>query len=534
MQIFPELKGTEAPKPDYGTPWQRRVDEAIGFLSPSLQKKRMEARAEIARLKLNYEGGNSGRERRPIPPIQGSDDPLHQIQQIHLFQRAQDLMRNDGFATSIVEMFQTYCIGDLQYIPKVGTAAENQQYRDFFDEWMTTCDKRGRDSFVEMKKMAYAGFMTFGDHGEMDFHDENGGYQIQSVSGDCIGNPREVIINDRYIRGVIRDENGVPVGVRIFRRTLTDNYIFVRDVPYSIFTHYNPVQTSDEVKAKTPFHAVLNDLQDVREIENAWKMKIKWSSYKTGVFNVPNGGFPEDGLDRLNSREMHGRLSHMSPGQEMIGEPGFTVSMLENNTPSQNELDAVTNILGKICAGVSLPLPWVWVVMGLPGTYTRLISKRAERTFQFGRFGQRWLKRNALVKQKNNAILSGILTGRIPFTKNWNRGQFVFPAHPSMDEGYDSKSDIDEYTRGLRSSAEMAAKRGRWHGDVEEEITIETTEKIQRAVDIADALNARNPALKLTWKDIVNYLGSISPNAKSPGDLVAPEPDPGAKSGIDN
>lgn len=507
----------EPPPINYGSTWQRRLDAAVGFFSPAAQKQRMADRAAI-NLQLSYEGGVPTRLRNDPSPLRGPDSPTHQYQSIAMLRRAQDLVRNDGFFHSMVTMFQTYVIGDLQYFPQVGTKKENELYRNYYLEWMKRSDKTNRFHYIDQLKLAFMGFMANGDHGHADFHNEDGTYQIQDITGDCIGNPRELRISERYVRGVILDEDYAPEAVRIFRRTITDNYVFVRDIPLGLFTHFNPVETSDEIKAKTPFHGVLNDSQDIHEIEEAWKAKIKWAGRKTAVQNVPNGAAPEgSGLDRnFGDAAARGRLTDLAIGQEIYADPGFEINMVENRTPDTNEMDAVHVKLGKVAAALDVPLQFFWFFMGMPGTYARQIACKAQRTFEDGRFGQKWLQRTAIEKEKNNALFAGILRGEIPYTPNWSRGEFMFPPPSSIDEGNDTDADLSENRQGVTSKREIAAKRSRHWEDVADEIRAEAEEQIQDAIDIANDMNSKNPNLNMTWQDAMMYITSNSPNPKVP------------------
>lgn len=514
-----------APPLNFGAKVAKAVDSLVGVFSPSAAESRMAARDRM-RMRLTYDGGRPSRQREDAPFLRGPDSPMHQVQSVAMMSRGQDLLRNDGFIHAIVGMFQTYVVGDLHYIPNVGTRAENEAYRAYIDEWMYSSDKMGRFHYVDQIKMAIGGYMINGLHGQADFHNEDGTYQIQDVTGDSIGNPRQRIISNYYVQGIVLDENRRPVAVRLFRRTINDMYEFVAEIPLGIFTLYNPVETPDEIRAKSVFHPVMDSAQDMKELERAWKFKIKMASKKAIVHKPPNGMGPNGSeLDRdFGDATIRGKVTQMADGEEIIAEPGYTLEFPENNSPTSNEQEAVANVLGKITAGVDLPLQFLWLAMGMtvPGTMTRQISKRAERTFVSGRLGQQWLTRVALRKQITNALFSGMIRGDIPHTSNWSRGNFMFPAHPSTDEGNDTDADLKELAQGVKSRAEICARGGRFIGDVDDEIDAEAQGIIQRAVDIANNLNTKNPSLKITWRDTINYVMTMSPNAKSPGDLVAP------------
>jgi Phage portal protein, lambda family len=508
---------TKAFVPSFGTPFQRRLDSAIGTLFPSLGQKRMLARAATERLQLSYEAARSGRERPPAESLRGPDNIAHQYDSVRLIQRAEEMVRDSSFFGSIRQKFQNYVIGNLQYIPNVGDEATNEKYRRFFnDDWMPNSDSTGRFHFVDQVGFALTGAMAHGDHGFVHQHRDDGSFQIQNIEGVNIGNPRCLTMNPDIIRGVvIRD--GVPVAYQIFRQTITGMFQFEAEIPAEIFTHYNPVEWSDEYKAKTPFHAVLGDVYDVKDIEKAWKMKIKSAGYKTALVNTSNGAFPlgETSIDRGAGNTLTGgRLKMMEPGEELYSDPGTIISMIENNTPTQNEQDLIETKLAQIALALDMPLAFVWVSVGLPGTMTRLISKQAERTFQNGRFGQTKINRDVLTPIKNAALMSGIVTGAIPWVANWNRGTFLFPPHPSTDEGNESDSDLKENAQGVLSMAEICGKRGVYWRDTAQQIKHEAKQTISDAIEIAKQITAET-GVPVTWQDTITHIQMMGPNPKA-------------------
>lgn len=525
------------PKITFGTRFQQGLDGVIGTFAPKMQLQRMESRAKIARLH-QYAGAETGRERRPPRSLRNPDSLSAQSDGVQMIRRAQDLVRDSAFIGHLIRQYRIYVLGDLSYIPAVGDKATNRAYRDYWKNWMLAdnCDAQGRFHFIDFIQLMLAGVFTNGRHGAIHHHNHTEGtFKLQSVMGYNIGNPNTVYSNPRLIQGVELDDEGRPIAYHLYRLTISGMVQYVDTIPAIIFSCLNPVSSADEYVAKTPFHAVLNDAQDVYETDNAWKMKIKKAAYITAIYNTPNGAAPDANpndaegnlFDGGYMSPARGRVVQELPGQELIGPEGFNVEMLKNENPTNNETGYIDTKLAHIASALCLPLPFVWHMMGvsIPGTMTRLVSEQAKRAFQHGPFGQEWMERNFLNEIKNKALWSGIQRGLIPYVKDWDKGNFMYPAHPTVDVGRESKANLDENRQGMLSMAEICAERGRYWEDVDEELAQEALNKLEKARDVSFAFGEQT-----TYKDTLPLIQSMSPNPPSPGETgAAQEESPPAK-----
>lgn len=499
------------------------LDAIIGVLSPTSQERRMQARANVERLKLSYEAARPGRDRAPPESIRGPDNIGHQLDSIAMIARSEELARNSVFIGTLIERYKMHVVGNLQYIPTVGDRRTNDKYREFLNGWAKNCDITGRFHFVDQIGYGLSGSIVQGDHGFIHHHNDDGTFQIQNVEGENIGNPRQVVTTPNCIRGVVI-ENGKPVAYRIYRQTISSQFVFVAEIPAALFSHLNPVERSDEYKAKPAFHAVLNDAHDIRQIEKAWLKKIQWAGYKIAVVNTTNGAAPVPStnlLDTPTTSPVYGRAQGVSPGEVLYGDPGMQINMVDNKTPNANEMELVESKMAQIAAALHLPLPFVWVVMGMPGTYTRLIGEQASRTFQDGPRGQNWLKRVALEEIKNKALVSGIIRGEIPWTKDWNKGEWMFPARSSVDVGRESDANLKENAQGMRSMRRICTEDGVYWQDEDRQLAVEAQNKIELAIAKAADIKA-NTGVDLTWQDVMPHIQMMGPNPMPAPDKEAP------------
>lgn len=510
----------------FGTPLQQRIDSLIGTAFPGWQLRRMEARAAVNTKLHQYAGANTGRERNPPQPLRSPDSPLAQTDSHILQRRAQDQSRDNAFIGHLAKQYRIYALGDIQYIPNTGKRDVNQKYRDYWQEWMKTADVQGRFHLIDMMQLGLTGTIYNGRHGFIHHHNTDGTFQLQSVMGYNIGNPRAIYTNPQLVSGTVIDQGGRIIAYDLYRLGINGTVQFVQRVPAVIFSCFNPVESADEYAAKTPLHAVLNDAHDMKRVENAWMQKIQWAAFKTAVFNTPNGS-PPDGDPNGNALDgipggspANGRVRHQLPGEELHGEEGFNVEMVKNENPTNNEADYLLTKLAQIAMAVNLPLPFVWVMMGLPGTYTRLISEQAQRAFQHGPLGQKWMERVALNEIKKMAFLSGIIRGVIPWVENWDKGFFMYPAHPTVDVGRESKANLDENRQGIRSMSTITAEEGLYWEDVDQQLSAEAENKIRMAIAKAAEISA-DTGVPMTWTDVMPFIQSLSANPVSPSENQA-------------
>lgn len=516
------IRTSEDPQPkqiSFGTPLQMGIDSAIGTAFPGWQRARMEARARVSTMLHQYAGAKTGIDRNPPQPLRNPDSPMAQSDAHQMQRRAQDQGRDNAFIGHLADQYRMYGFGDIQYIPNTGNKAINQKYRTFWRNWMKQADAQGRFHFVDMVQLAITGTIYNGRHGFIHHHNEDGTFQVQSVMGYNIGNPRTVQISPNNIAGTVIDNGGRVIGYDLYRLGISGTVHFVQRVPAVIFSCLNPVESADEYAAKTPLHAILNDAHDMKRVENAWMKKIQWAAYKTAVVNVPNATAPDpnEGLDPITGATARGHLIHQLPGEVMYGEDGFEVEFPTNPNPTNNENDYLLTKLAQIAMALNLPLPFVWVMMGLPGTYTRIISDQAKHVFRHGPMGQKWFERTALDDIKKMALFSGIVTGDIPWVDNWNEGYFLYPAHPTADAGEDSQVNLNENRQGVRSMARITGEDGLYWEDVDEQLANEAENKLILAQRTSDRFNLAT-GQDTTWRDTMPFIQSLSVNPPTPAE----------------
>jgi len=96
----------------------------------------------------------------------------------------------------------------------------------------------------------------------------------------------------------------------------------------------------------------------------------------------------------------------------------------------------------------------------------------------------------------------------------------MYPAHPTVDVGRESKANLEENRQGLRSMATITAEEAMYWKDVDGQLADEAENKIHLAVEKAKKLNEAHPPTdpeeKFTWRDVLPYIQSYNANPPNP------------------
>lgn len=106
-------------------------------------------------------------------------------------------------------------------------------------------------------------------------------------------------------------------------------------------------------------------------------------------------------------------------------------------------------------------------------------------------------------------ISKAIKNGELPEDPDWWMIAHQPPKEMTVDRGYSSKIDIDEFKIGFASFKTVCSRRGDWWQDVRDEQAIEVDDLAKRAAK----LSAENPLL--TFEMAINLLQQRSPNLPS-------------------
>ena len=482
----------------------RTIDRFVGLISPSSQLSRIDARQKVA---FAYDAARKLRDRGYPDRLRNPENPLQQRDNIIVMRSSRELVENSGFFKSIRNKIRDYTIGNTRYFPQTGNMMIDGATKEWLEHWYANCDATGRFHFIDIINILLSSTLTDGDHGLSHIVDEHLNYRIQAIEADRIGNPHDTGSTDpTYIRGVVLN-GGQPVGYRIYQRSLHDHYTFEQEIPAESFTHYYRPDRYDQYRGVSAFASVVGLYRDVKEVRRAEIMAIKWAGSKAGFIKTQNGTMPETLLDRSNTigGDFGKQITQIAPGEIVYGSPGDELSVISHDRPNPNLMAFMESLLHEGALGLDLPYAFVYNLTGLTGTPTRLVSEQAKRTFQAW---QHHLERNVLRPVINRAIISGVAQGHIPWSDTWDKGKFIFPAHPTVDVGRESQANLNENRQALRSAADIYGEQGKYWREEQDQISAEAGNIIDLAKQVAEQKG-------VPFNTALNLIQMMTPNGAS-------------------
>ncbi len=477
------------------------LDRLVGLVSPAHGRKRLESRAH---LKFAYDSVRNIHDRGYPDRMRGPENPLQQRDNIILMRSARELVENSGFFKSIRNKIRDYVIGNTRYFPLTGNPTTDAAIKEWLEEWFENCDATGRFHFLDMIQILIGSTLTDGDHGLLHIVDDDHNFTLQNIEADRIGDPHSVgQAHEDYIRG-IELCNGRPTAYHIYHRSLHDTYYLDQVVPADSFTHYYRPDRYDQYRGTSAFASVVGLYRDVKEVRRAEIMSIKWAGSKAGIVKTHAGAMPESILDRGNNigGDSGKQLTQIAPAEVSYLQPGEDISVISHDRPNPNLMAFMESLLHEGALGLDLPYGFVYNMAGLSGAPTRLVSEQAKRTFQAW---QDHLERNVLRPIIKKAILSGIAKGKIPWTDSWDKGKFIFPAHPTVDVGRESAANLNENRQALRTAADIYGEQGKYWLEEQAQIANEAGNVIDLAKQVSEEKG-------VPFNTAINLIQMMTPN----------------------
>ena len=132
---------------------------------------------------------------------------------------------------------------------------------------------------------------------------------------------------------------------------------------------------------------------------------------------------------------------------------------------------------------MNLPMGFTYTWAG-QGTAVRMEAAQAAREIEQT---QQTIEERALDRIASLVIAKAIELGDIPAVKDFDKGEWRYPAKPTADVGRESKALIEENMSGLISKTQIAADRGEDRELVREFLLSEQLEIIEDAKKIVEA-----------------------------------------------
>lgn len=416
---------------------------------------------ELARIAANPQGAWK---QAGLADSAASESLTAQRERVQIMWEAREVVKNFGFAKSILAKHAKYVTGQTIYQAQTDDNGVNAAYEDYIADWFERCDLTGRFPFRKLIEMAYLGRKIDGDCGiATPWYEDD--IRLQVIQGDRIGSPHEYRSEEGYYGGVITDIVGRVAGFRIFRRTRDASYVEPMVFPAQNFHQLmNPI-FADQYRGVSDFDTAIPSARMLTNIMNAEARAVQTLACQTAI--VATKGNIEGAKRRWNQNEVEAALAEankpvsqyqeIKPGTVNYVANGDSVTAFTYSRPSPAFMGLVQALFRDVCHAFDIDYGFFYDPTSYGGAVARLGSKQSQRTFKAE---QRDLREQAIDPLIRKKLALGIARGEIPAHPRWRVMDIQFPEHASMDEGRDSKTDIEELKFGVTLLDEIVGRNG--------------------------------------------------------------------------
>lgn len=504
-------------------PWYER---AIGAVAPSWGLSRLQSR--VQRHLFEYQAAQTDRLFQPktsAPPAESSRTARDRLV---MMWEARDLVENFESAKTAIGKFSTYTV-PTEWSPGTGDADYDRQVSEWFHDWCKRCDITRRHSFKKLLELATEMRPVDGDCGVVQ-RITSEGLKLQLTSGDRIGNPGEIVTSDNYFSGITTDEVGAPVSYDIYRLTKEGVYTGKETIPARFFRHYFDPFRVDQYRGVSAFHAFIRTARMVKETLEAERVAQRFKSQHASIVFNERGQAPArqafsptpavtlpNGQTQLEEYNGVGTVLYLARGDKVETMPA---------RPGEGFLEFVDYCDHLIARGLDIPYGVLFGTSGYKGPNVRAEFAQADRGFE--------RHRGVLCDQvanpiKDAAILDAIARKELPMPKpkagedavaalmRATRGQWRFPAKPSIDAGRDSSANLNENRQGVKSKQQIGAESGYDWLQTAEQLAFEASE-IKR---LAKKYDVPETAIALPTNTLPSTPAAAASLGEKSGDIAA-------------
>ena len=462
------------------------------------------------------------RRRTGVAPQGGSEDWnfRSEVKYYELIEQARDMDRNDGLVGTLADRRVDNIVQQgFTLDTKTGDKALDL---DLWERWQAfandpdACDIAGEMTFHEMERFVCRSESIDGDiigvgtqDGPLQLHE---GHAVQTNSR--VENTFLGVTSDRYGK---RLQYHVRYDLNEFGQKSDAEPIDVRDEQgvRQLFHVYNPkrVSATRGVTQLAPVFSLSGMLEDINFAKLVQQQIVSCFAVLRSRAVGSNGNLPNvDGSPAYGepATQQTGRgsrsLQGISPGMEIIGAEGETLSGFSPNVPNSEYFQQVKLILQIV--GVNFGLPLCLVLMD--GSETNFSGWRGAVDEARKGFVADQLN---LVRRWHSPVYKWWLSREIELDSSLRRASeslnifghnWQLPTWSYIEPVADAEGDTAQLRNALTSPRRMHAARGKDWETIAEEIIDDNIYAIQRAQQQADKHNSQFPkAPPLSWRDLI-------------------------------
>lgn len=459
------------------------------------------------------------RRRTGVAPT-GSGEDYHfrnETKYYELIEQARDMDRNDGLIGILADRRVDNIVqSGFTLDPKTG---DKKLDLDLFQRWQDfandpdQCDIAGESCWREIERQCCRSESIDGDIVVVGTEDG----PFQQIESHAIQTSTRI---ENTFLGVTRDQYRKRLAYHI-REDLNEHASKGQSEPIQVrnemgvrqlFHVYNPkrVNATRGVTQLAPIFSLAGMLEDVnfaklvqQQVVSCFAIFRKLASGSSPLPSVDGYGDTTTQTTTSGSRQVEG----VSPGMEIIGQPGEELTGFSPNVPNSEYFEQVKLILQII--GVNFGLPLCLVLMdgsetnfsgwrgavdearkGFVADQMNLVRRLNQPAYRW-KLSQ-WIEGDSALKKA--AAKSDINI----YNHNWN-----LPTWSYIEPVADSEGDASQIRNGQTSPRRMHAARGKDYETIVDETTDDNVYAITQAQTKANELNKQFPGVNINWRDLM-------------------------------
>jgi hypothetical protein len=320
---------------------------------------------------------------------------------------------------------------------------------------------------------------------------------IQIVAAHRIGQRRsqeKTVTVGRYkgaqiIDGVIVNGNGRPVAYRILGDTEDDDY----DISAQSAMLLTEPSWSDQYRGIPRLARVVLDALDTQDIDYYLKRTVKIESSQ-GIFHTTIAGTPDTSAPLVGLEEDTAPFvapantglvfEALQGGEILYGKAGAgeKLESFKTDRPHSNTEAFVNRIERRCLYGLGWPIELL-DPSKVGGASVRLIQSLARKSIRSRQNTVERAARFIVAWAVSRAMASEFIPAN--YQDAWYNFDFTRPASITVDDGNESKADIEGLKIGTHTLSEVTAKEGKDWYEVREQTQKETEDLLTRAQDLS-------------------------------------------------
>ena len=427
-----------------------------------------------------YRATNASRDRRYIPAVAtDSSQTLNGGTRKQLMGLSRFLYSNSGICRAACNELSRNAVGSGLRPQSQADPERAKEYESYFEQWSQIADVTGRFSFDQMQYIMSLRADIDGDILLAFTTTDTGFPALQLIEAHRIDSDWQ---DPDYIDGVRTDKWGKVVAYQVkegdkFRKIAAKDCILFMDA-----------DRADQTRAATSLSTAINNIANIEDLIHFETVGVKMNS-AVGIWIGSESGEVDSGssfIESGNSASDTGSLGidTFSAGMIPRMREGESINSFASSKGTPTFPHFITHLVRNLSVGLNLPMEWIWDASGLTGVSTRMVIKKADRTFKYR---QQLLTNKVLKRVWAWVIAKGIKRGDLEHDPSWWKCRWIADKSLSVDLGRDSTAMINELKMGIQTMEQIAAENGGDWRDVREQLEKESNDLIERAKAMAQA-----------------------------------------------